>query len=181
MPMSCRHWIRRIAVAALLALLLAAPLHAEPQVLQLAGFAFEVETVVAGTPEEAFEAFTAETLAWWDHHFAAHPRKLFFEPRPGGGFMEIFDDAGNGARHAEVIYAERPQELRFVGPLGLSGNAIDMVHTLTFKPDAAGGTRVHLAVHGFGEALPGIAATVEKVWQHFLVERFQPYMAAREK
>jgi uncharacterized protein YndB with AHSA1/START domain len=171
----------RAATAAALALLFASPVHAEPRALELAGFAFEVETVVAGTPEEAFQAFTAETLEWWDHHFAEHPQKLYFEPRPGGGFLEVFDAAGNGARHATIIYVERPKMLRFVGPLGLSGKALELVHSLAFTPAAGGGTKVHLAVRGFGEAEAGLPAIVEQVWRHFLVERFQPYMAARGK
>ena len=179
--MSRRSRLQRVVLAGILTLLLASPLHAEPRVLQLAGFAFEVETTVTGTPEEAFGAFTAETLQWWDHHFATHPKQLYFEPRPGGGFMEIFDEAGNGARHATVIYAERPKMLRFVGPLGLAGKALDMVHTLRFTPAEGGGTKLHLEVHGFGEAEPGLPAMVEQVWRHFLVERFQPYMAARVK
>ena len=31
----------------------------------------------------------------------------YIEPRPGGGFIEIFDDEGNGVLHATVIYADR--------------------------------------------------------------------------
>ncbi len=171
----------RLAVAGCLTFLPGVASHAAPSALQLAGFSFELETTVAGTPAEAFQAFTAETLQWWDHHFSTSPKQLFFEVRPGGGFMEIFDEAGNGARHATVIYVEAPKMLRFVGPLGLSGKAIEMVHTLEFTAAEGGGTRVHLRVHGFGEASPGLPEMVENVWRHFLVERFQPYMAERGK
>jgi uncharacterized protein YndB with AHSA1/START domain len=176
-----RALLYRVAILACCGLLAAAPSGAAPRSLELAGFAFEVETTVVGTPAEAFQAFTAETLQWWDHHFSTSPKQLFFETRPGGGFMEIFDEAGNGARHATVIYCERPKTLRFVGPLGLSGKAMEMVHTVEFTPAEGGGTRVHLEVRGFGEESPGLPEMVENVWHHFLVERFQPYMAARVK
>ncbi len=53
-----------------------------------------------------------DTNDWWDHSFAENPEKLFIEARPGGGFYEIFDTQGNGARHATVIYAERGKMLR---------------------------------------------------------------------
>jgi hypothetical protein len=65
-----------------------------------------------------------------------------------------------------------------VGPLGLAGNAIDMVHTLDFEP-IDGGTRLRLAVQATGAIQAGWPQTVEGVWRHFLVERFRPHMAAR--
>ena len=141
------------------------------------GFSFEIQVVVPVTPERAFEAFTRETLQWWDHHFSENPRALHFETKPGGGFIELFDDAGNGAWHATVTYVERPKRLRFVGPLGLAGNAIEIAHTLDFE-SAEGGTRVKLAAHAVGELREGWPGTVEAVWRHFLVEQFVPYVTA---
>jgi uncharacterized protein YndB with AHSA1/START domain len=169
-----RSWL--LAAAALLLTPFAAP--AETRSLPLSGFAFELEATVAGSPEQAFDAFTRDTIEWWDHHFSAKPKRLFFEARPGGGFFEIFDDEGNGVRHATVIYAERGKRLRFVGALGLAGNAVEMVHTLDFGP-AESGTRLRLAVQAMGAIQEGWPAAVEGVWKHFLVERFQPHMASR--
>jgi len=172
-------WKRCSAVASLALLLVAATAaRGEARTLQTGGFAVELETVVPGSPVEAFDAFTAETLAWWDHHFSEQPRELFFEPRPGGGFVEIFDDEGNGALHATVIYAHRGKLLRFRGPLGFSGHALSMVHSLQFEP-AEGGTRLKLTVHGVGELETGWADAVEQVWRHFLIERFKPHMESK--
>ncbi len=157
----------------------ATPARAASKPPQVGGFSFDLEVVVAGSPEAAFDAFTLETKEWWDHHMSASPKELRFEPWPGGRFLEVFDDTGNGARHGEVIFAERGKRLRFTGPLGLSGHAIDLVCTLDFEP-AEKGTKVKLEVRAAGEVQEGWAATVEQVWRHFLVERFEPYMASRK-
>jgi hypothetical protein len=103
------------------------------------GFAFELETDVPGSPEEVYDLFTGDVSPWWDHHFAEKPAKLVIEPKPGGGFFEIFDAAGNGVEHAHVTVAERGKELVFRGPLGLgrTGVHLDFVHRLTFTPKGA--------------------------------------------
>jgi uncharacterized protein YndB with AHSA1/START domain len=146
--------------------------------LRTGSFAFDLEVTVPTNPEDTWRAFTEETLEWWDHHFSEHPKKLGFDARPGGGFVEIFDDAGNGAWHATVILAEKPKRLRFTGPLGLSGTAIDMVHSLEIEP-LPEGTKVKLAVHAVGEVPPGAGDVVRRVWNHFLVERFKPYLTGK--
>ena len=92
-------------------------------------FKIEQELILPATPNEVFDAVTGDITPWWDHSFSAHPKKLYIEARPGGGFYEIFDDAGNGVQHAVVIYADRGKMLRFTGPLGLSGRAVDCVTT----------------------------------------------------
>src|SRR5262245_50074063 len=141
--------IRVLAVCTFLAGL-ATGAGAEVVPLQVGGFAFTLEVVVAGTPEQAFDAFTLETKEWWDHHFSASPKELRFEPWPGGRFLEVFDDRGNGARHGEVIFAERGKRLRFTGPLGLSEYPVDLVCTLDFEA-VEQGTRVKLGVRAAGE------------------------------
>lgn len=148
---------------------------AAPEALAVSGFAFTLEVSVPGSPDAAFTAFTERTIEWWDHSFSENPKKMYFDTVPGGGFWEIFDDAGSGARHAEVIYVEKGKVLRFVGPLGLSGSALDMVHTLTFAADGDR-TKVSLSLRAFGEMREEWPAIVEATWSHFLVERFQPYM-----
>jgi len=147
-----------------------------PQTLTPKGFAFELEARVPGTPEEVFDLFTGDVSPWWDHHFAARPAKLVIEPKPGGGFFEIFDAAGNGVEHAHVTVAERGKELVFRGPLGFGrmGVHLDFVHRVTFAKDGDG-TKVHLSVHGLGEVQDGVPESVQKVWQHFLIEQFQTY------
>ncbi len=134
---------------------------------------------VAGTPEQVFDAFTVDLGAWWDHHFSEHPVRMYIEPRPGGGFYEIFDEQGNGARHAEVILVQRGHLLRFVGPMGLSGHAIEMVHTLELQPAGPGRTRIRLTLEAFGAIQEGWPAVVDRVWRHFLDEALTPYLARR--
>jgi len=37
-------------------------------------------------------------------------------------------------------------------------------------------TLMKISVHGAGEVEDGTPAIVEKVWEHFIFERFQPYI-----
>jgi len=155
--------------------------HAEVKSLTIGGFEFTNTITVPGTPQAVFDLFTGDISPWWDHHFVERPKKLYIEPKPGGGFYEIFDDAGNGALHATVIYADRGRTLRMVGPLGLSGHPLDVVCSLDFEALEDGGTRVDLTVRAAGEAQEGWGAIVEEVWKHFLVEQFKPYAEAKLK
>ena len=168
---------RRLAVAIVLALFVLPSIpRAATRPLEVGGFAFDMEVTVPGAPLLAFDAFTQETIHWWDHHFSEKPQRLFFETWPGGGFIEVFDeDPAHGARHATVIYVDRGKEIRFTGPLGLSGHALVIVHTLKFEATETG-TLLKLSVHATGEMDDGWPAAVEGVWNHFLVERFKPYM-----
>jgi hypothetical protein len=160
--------------AAPLALLL---LQEEPLPITPAGFVVELSTVVDATPEEAWEAFTGDVSGWWDHSFSGAPHRLYIEPRPGGGFYEIFDESGDGALHATVTMAKRAQELQFRGALGFAAQGINlqMAHRVLFEA-ADGGTRVSVTVRGVGEVPEGSPPIVQRVWHHFLVERFQPYV-----
>jgi len=144
------------------------------------GFSFELDAHVPGTPEDVFDLFTGDVSPWWDHHFSETPVRFEIEPRPGGSFIEVFDAEGNGVEHARVTVAERGKELVFRGPLGFGrlGVHLDFVHRLTFTPRGEG-TDLHLSVHGAGEMEKDWPTTVEGVWKHFLLERFQPY-ATRE-
>ena len=139
------------------------------------GFIIEQELLLPGTPEQVFDAITGDISGWWDHSFSEKPFRFFIEPKPGGGFWEYFDDQGNGVRHAVVIFSQRGKMLRFEGPLGLSGRAVQMVHTYSFEVVEPGQTRLKLSVHAQGEIDENLARVVEQVWHHFLVERFKPY------
>lgn len=159
------------------ALFLPVAAHAGVREESATGFMVEHELVIADTPEAVFDAFTGDVSGWWDHHFSEHPKALYIEPKPGGGFFEVFDDAGNGARHAVVIGVEHGEMLRFEGPMGLAGFAINMVHTVTFEQDE-GGTKLSLVVDAFGRVQDGWARAVDETWHHFLYEQFAPYVAA---
>jgi len=137
-------------------------------------FVFRDSVQVPVSPVEAFDRFL-EVDAWWDHRFSEDPHRFFIEPRPGGGFYEIFDATGNGVQHASVIFVRRGEVLRMRGPLGLSGYAIDMVFTLNFQATPSG-TTVLLEVRGAGELEEGWPGVVQGVWRHFLAERYRPYV-----
>ena len=139
-------------------------------------FSFEQELRLPGPPEAIYDAISGDISGWWDHSFSNPPARLYLEAKPGGGFTEIFNERGDGALHATVIYAERGKLLRFDGPLGLSGKAIQLVCSYEFKPAGPDSTRLTLSVHGSGEVEEGVPKVVEGVWHHFLFERFKPYV-----
>ena len=79
-------------------------------------------------------------------------------------------------KHAEVIYAQRGKMLRFVGPLGLSGNAITLVTSYEFEAVNSDSVRLNVTVNASGQMEDGWAETVDQVWYHFLFERLKPYV-----
>lgn len=136
-------------------------------------FSFTDSVAVNLSPEEAFDRFL-EVNGWWDHRIDPGSSRFYIDARPGGGFYEIFDASGDGVRHANVILVKRGEILRMRGPLGLTGFALDMVYTIRFLADRVG-TWVTLDVRGAGELEEEWPALVQRVWHHFLVERFKPY------
>ena len=175
--MKNRFAIGAIAFVVLLITLITAPLILRGDVKDLKTGAFQIqqEVVLPATPEAVYDAVTGDISGWWDHSFSEHPKKLYIEARPGGGFYEIFNDSGDGALHATVIYAERGKRIRFTGPLGLSGQAVDMVTTYDFLPDPAG-TKLRVTCNVSGQIDDGLEKTVAAVWHHFIVERLKPYI-----
>jgi len=143
-------------------------------------FSFALETEVPGSPEEAYDAFTGDVSGWWDHTFSGDPLRLEIEPKPGGAFLEVFDESGDGVQHAVVTWADRGERLVLRGPLGLHGEALDLVATLDFAATDAG-TRVSLRVNSMGALEEDVASIVESVWRHFLLEQYRPWAARRAK
>jgi uncharacterized protein YndB with AHSA1/START domain len=156
---------------------IAGAVSAEVKSAEKGKFRIEQELILPATPNEVYDAVTGDISGWWDHSFSGHPKKLYIEARPGGGFYEIFDDAGNGALHATVIYADRGKRLRFTGPLGFGGRAIDMVTTYDLAA-VEGGTKFHLTVTATGDVDEALAAAVDGVWHHFLDERLKAYITS---
>jgi hypothetical protein len=150
-------------------------LRGETKEIKTAAFQIQQEVVIAAKPEAVYDAATGDISGWWDHHMSEHPKKLYIEAKPGGCFCEIFDDAGNGAQHAVVIYADRGKMLRFTGPLGFSGMAIDSVTTYEFLPDPAG-TKLRVTVNITGQIDEPTAQLVDGVWRHFIAERLKLYI-----
>ena len=139
-------------------------------------FSFEQQLTLPGTTTMIYDAITGDISGWWDHSFTDKPYKLYIDAVPGGGFYEIFNAGGDGVRHATVIYSDRGKMLRFDGPLGMSGKAIQMVTTYEFTAAGSDSTMLKLTVHGAGEVTEGLPAIIESVWHHFLFEQFKPYI-----
>jgi hypothetical protein len=165
-------------LAFLVFMLVASSVSATPKAEPMNAFSFEVKLTLPGKPPEIFDAATGDISGWWDHTFSKTPKALVLEPRMGGSFMEVFDDLGNGARHAAVITCDRPKLIRFEGPLGLAGRAVQMVHTYSFEAVGNDSTRMTLSVQGQGAASDTLGGVVEGAWKHFLIERFKPYVEA---
>jgi hypothetical protein len=142
-------------------------------------FRFEMNFHYPADPVTVYDHLTGDISAWWDHSYSGNPAKLYIEPKPGGGFYEIFDSTGDGVRHATVTYARRGQMLRLEGPLGLSGQALTMVCTYRLSPNENDGTELKLDVAASGEFSEGTKEAVQEVWEHFLWEQFRPYLAGK--
>jgi hypothetical protein len=149
---------------------------AENHELKVGGFSIEHQLTLPGTPGVIYDAITGDISGWWDHSVSEKPLKFYIDPKPGGGFYEIFNESGDGVKHATVILANRGKLLRFEGPLGLSGNAIQMVHTYEFEPVGSDSTLLKLTVNAAGQMEEGWPEIVDKVWRHFLFEQFKPYI-----
>ena len=175
------HLVRLPAtLPALLALLLLASCSPEePDERDLSGArlaAFTDSITVPGSPEAIYDAATGDISPWWDHSLSRSPARLFIEPRPGGGFIELFNEAGDGALHATVILAERGRRLRFEGPLGLTGLAVTVVTSYEFRPEGPDSTVLIYRIRMSGEIPDGLPEVVRNTWHHFMVERFKPYI-----
>ncbi len=143
-------------------------------------YAIDFDVMIAGKPEAVYDGLTGDISGWWDHSFSAKPYKLYIEAKPGGGFYEIFNASGDGARHAVVTDAERGKMLRFEGALGLAGRALIAVTTYKLEAAGADSTKLGLSVHIAGEIDEQMAQRVEGVWRHFLAERFKPFFEAKQ-
>ena len=144
-------------------------------------FSFEMNFSYPGDPVFVYDHLTGDISDWWDHSFSEKPYRLFIEARPGGGFYEIFNESGEGAKHATVIYAERGKMLRMEGPLGLSGQALTLVCTYSLKSTEENSTQLTLNVNGAGKFTDETPEIVRQVWEHFLWEQFKPHIEEHYK
>ncbi len=169
--------ILKLAAVVVIGMGFAGVASAEVKSAEKGKFRIEQELILPTTPNEVYDAVTGDISGWWDHSFSGHPKKLYIEARAGGGFYEVFDDAGNGALHATVIYADRGKKLRYTGPLGFAGNAIDLVTTYDMVA-VEGGTKFHLTVTATGDVNEQLAGALDGVWHHFLDERLKAYITS---
>lgn len=155
----------------------------EPAVIdrpEVGAFAFEHVLMLPGSPGEIYDAATGDISGWWDHNVSGNPARFILEPWPGGRFLEQFEeDSRDGVIHATVTTARRGVLLRFEGPLGLAGHAIDGVYTYRFEP-MGDSTRLTVSVRMVGELEEGWPEVVERVWRHFLFEGLKPYVERGE-
>ena len=142
-------------------------------------FRFEMNFTYPADPEVVYDHLTGDISGWWDHSFSGNPYQLYIEAKPGGGFYEIFDETGDGVRHATVTYAKRGEILRMEGPLGLSGQAVTLVCTYLLSPSEADGTQLKLTVNGAGDFTEETPGIVKQVWEHFLWDQFKPYLEGK--
>ena len=163
-------------IVLILLFLLNLSVKAENKSLNIGAFQVTHSLTLPGSPESLFDQVSGDISGWWDHSMSEKPVKFYIEPKAGGGFFEIFDEAGNGVKHAEIIYAQRGKLLRFVGPLGLSGNAINLVTSYQFEAVGNDSVRLKVTVNASGQMEEGWAETVDQVWYHFLFERLKPYV-----
>lgn len=175
--MTARHALLILAVAGFAhAGELAAQDAAHPD---LASAAVRVEVTLPGQPEAIYDAITGDISGWWDHKFSESPARFFIDARPGGHFLEIFDDSGDGVVHATVIYAKRGERLTFDGPLGFSGQAVQIVTTYGFAAMGADSTSLVVEVNAAGTLDEQERSALEAVWRHFILGRFKPYVEER--
>lgn len=139
------------------------------------GFSIADSVVLPVDPDTAFDVATGDVRPWWDHSFTKEPRALTIEARPGGHFLETFDEAGNGCIHATVTYVDRGKTLRMEGPFGLSGQAAQMVVTWKFEADGQS-TKLSWTVNCAGQLDEGLDKIVAQVWRHFLADRLKTYV-----
>lgn len=137
-------------------------------------FSFTIETTLPGKSVNVYDHLTGDISSWWDHTFSGNPHQLYIEAKPGGGFFEIFDESGDGVRHAVITGAQRGKLLRMEGPLGLAGHALTLVTTYNLT-EANDSTTLKVAVHGAGEFKEDWPNVIENVWNHFIIEQFKPY------
>lgn len=168
--------IRSVAACFAWAIGTAGPVDAEVTARSDHAFTIVQRVAITADPETVWDAFTGDVTGWWDHSFSGKPARMFIEPKPGGGFIELFDEAGNGVKHGTVIFAQRPTKLNFEGPLPFNGLAVNMVHSIVFAPRDDGTTEVTVTVNGFGALDPTWPDAVDGVWAHFLGERLKPYV-----
>jgi len=177
--MASNYFMRRVVAFLICTVLLAPAGMAEVKPLALGGYGIEQDVTIDAPPDVVYSAATGDISGWWDHSFSTHPARIYIEAKPGGGFYEIFDASGDGVQHATVIWAERGKKLRFVGPLGMAGNAVDFVTTWDFKSEGSG-TRMHVTCNIAGQIAPETPKLIDQIWHHFLVERLKPYVESGE-
>lgn len=135
-----------LITTAAVALLAAAPAHAEVKQTWAAGFRLENRAVIAAAPDKVWAAL-GQIGKWWNgaHSYSGDSANMTLVLTPGGCFCEALPKLGPGAgvKHGEVVMVMPGQTLRLDAPLGpLQGEGVSAALTFTLKATADGGTEV---------------------------------------
>jgi len=123
----------------LLALLAAAPAHAEVMASAPGGFAVKESFQTAAAPATVW-AILVVPSRWWDseHTWSGSAANLTLEPKAGGCWCETLPDGGS-AQHMAIDFVEPGKTLRMRGTLGPLGSlAVTGVMGISIAPDGAG-------------------------------------------
>ena len=145
-------------IAAIAALLWAAPAAAEVRSQTDAGFEVVNTVQIAASPDSVYKALIAPNR-WWssEHSWSADARNMYMSAQASGCFCELLPDSKGSVEHGRVIFAQPGKALRLVGSLGpLQTMAVTGV--LSFALAAKdGGTEVVMS-YAVGGYIPGGAA-----------------------
>lgn len=161
------------------------PTHSTIRLLILTTMAMTASTagraeVVASAPDhyklrhEAKSSLTPDALwrrlidpsSWWSgaHSYSGDASNLSLDAVPGGLWKESWD--GGAVAHGEVLFVKDGETLRLDAPFGpLQGMAVNVVWTITVKPDGDGSvvTFDEIANGSAASALDKIAPAVDGV------------------
>lgn len=135
----------------------------------------EQEVTIAAPPERVFEALTRDIAVWWSAPFfhSTTARRLVLEPEVGGRFYEDLGD-GQGLLLATVSFIKQPDQLRMVGPLGMSGLVQGVI---SFQLEAKDeGTLLKLSHRAIGEVTEETHSGYAAGWEVLLGTRLRAYV-----
>lgn len=152
-------------VAALAALMLAAPAYADVVEATDSGFTISNTRTVAANPDAVWAALVTPKR-WWSaaHSWSGNAANFSLDPVAGGCFCERW--AAGSAEHGRVVYAVKGKQLRLRGAFGpLQGEALVGTLTFTLTPDGKGARIVmDYVVGGYARfVLKGLAPAVDGV------------------
>lgn len=130
-------------------------------------FKIEQEIEINGSPAKVFAKMTGDVMSWWDHGFSENPKRITLEPKLGGRFFEEFDDQGNGAHYATVVYLEKDKKIVLNGPMGIR-TAMTGVISFELVPGKAGGTLLKLSHHAVGDIADEAQKGYDAGWKKLL-------------
>jgi len=140
-------------IAALTALCIAFPAHAEVVKSAPDHFTLKHEAISEFTPKQIWRRLKSPA-SWWhpDHTYSGSAKNLRLDMRPGGLWRETWK--GGSVVHGTVLYIKKGEILRLDAPFGpLQEMAVKDVWTITVTPEGDGSKIV------FDEIVNGTASS----------------------